>query len=117
MQVGTVVCQGRVIIPVRAIVITIFKLNFCLIYLEKYDVNDDDKRLRQIMFGRRTREEGARERDKTCHYTEKPLKSVLFKHCFIVFRNYGYNREWVFGLTKDEKWVPKTVRKRKTVEG
>lgn len=39
LQVGTMVCEGRVIIPVRAIVITIFKLNFCLIYLEKYDVN------------------------------------------------------------------------------
>lgn len=38
---------------------------------------------------------------------KKPLKSVLFKHCFIVFRNYGYKESGFFfaGLTKDEKWV------------
>lgn len=45
---------------------------------------------------------GARERDETCHYTEKPLKSVLFKHCFIVFRNYGYKESGFFWA--DEGW-------------
>lgn len=37
-------------------------------------------------------------RDQTSHYTEKPLKSVLFKHCFIVFRNYGYKKR------RRERW-------------